>query len=230
VTDRSASSLHVELLATGDELLTGQILDTNSVWLMDRLWDLGVMARRKTLVADDRDDLAAALRETTSRSDLVVMSGGLGPTEDDLTAEVVAACMGVPLEVHQPSLEAIRERFRKLGREMTPNNARQARFPRGATVVPNRFGTAPGFSVRLGRAELVALPGVPVEYRGLSEEWVLPRITARVGATPRRGPTSCTAAIRITRCRTASPATPPLFLSPQQNLWVSAGSGSAPRV
>jgi len=178
------SPLHVELLATGDELLTGQILDTNSVWLMDRLWDLGVMARRKTLVADDRDDLAAAIRETTSRSDLVVMSGGLGPTEDDLTAEVVAAAMGVPLELHEPSLEAIRERFRKLGREMTPNNAKQARFPRGATVVPNRFGTAPGFSVRLGRGELVALPGVPVEYRGLSEEFVLPRIAARVGATP----------------------------------------------
>jgi len=118
------------------------------------------MARRKTLVADDRDDLAAALRETTSRSDLVVMSGGLGPTEDDLTAEVVAAAMGVPLELHEPSLEAIRERFRKLGREMTPNNAKQARFPRGATVVPNRHGTAPGFLVRLGRGELVALPGV----------------------------------------------------------------------
>jgi nicotinamide-nucleotide amidase len=184
VTDPSASPLHVELLATGDELLTGQILDTNSVWLMDRLWDLGVMARRKTLVADDRDDLAAALRETTSRSDMVVMSGGLGPTEDDLTAEVVAAAMGVPLELHEPSLEAIRERFRKLGREMTPNNAKQARFPRGAAVVPNRFGTAPGFSVRLGKGELVALPGVPVEYRGLSEEWVLPRIAARVGAIP----------------------------------------------
>ena len=184
MTDPSASPLHVELLATGDELLTGQILDTNSVWLMDRLWDLGVMARRKTLVGDDRDDLAAALRETTSRSDLVVMSGGLGPTEDDLTAEVVAAAMGVPLELHQPSLEAIRERFRKLGREMTPNNAKQARFPRGALVVPNRFGTAPGFSVRLGKGELVALPGVPVEYRGLSEEWVLPRIAARVGAIP----------------------------------------------
>jgi len=97
VTDPSPPPLHVELLATGDELLTGQITDTNSVWLMDRLWDLGVMARRKTLVADDRDDLAAALRETTSRSDLVVMSGGLGPTEDDLTAEEVAAAMGVPL-------------------------------------------------------------------------------------------------------------------------------------
>jgi nicotinamide-nucleotide amidase len=179
-----APSLHVELLATGDELLTGQVVDTNSAWLMDRLWDLGVMARRKTLVADDRDDLLSALRETTGRSDLVVMSGGLGPTEDDLTAEVVAAAMGVPLAVHEPSLEAIRERFRRLGREMTPNNAKQARFPVGATVVPNRFGTAPGFSVRLGRGELVALPGVPVEYRGLSEEWVLPRIASRLGSVP----------------------------------------------
>jgi nicotinamide-nucleotide amidase len=184
VTDPSASPLHVELLATGDELLTGQVVDTNSAWLMDRLWDLGVMARRKTLVGDDRGDLTAALREATSRSDLVVMSGGLGPTEDDLTAEVVAEAMGVPLELHEPSLEAIRERFRKLGREMTPNNAKQARMPRGATVVPNRFGTAPGFSVRLGRGELVALPGVPVEYRGLCDEFVLPRVAARVGATP----------------------------------------------
>jgi nicotinamide-nucleotide amidase len=176
--------LHVELLATGDELLTGQIVDTNSAWLMDRLWDLGVMARRKTLVADDRDDLLAAIRETTGRSDLVVMSGGLGPTEDDLTAEVVAAAMGVPLDLDLPSFEAIRERFRKFGREMTPNNAKQARFPRGATVIANRFGTAPGFSVRTGRGELVALPGVPVEYRGLSEEWVLPAISARVGSVP----------------------------------------------
>ena len=94
-----APPLHVELLATGDELLTGQIVDTNSAWLMDRLWDLGVMARRKTLVADDRDDLLAAIRETTGRSDLVVMSGGLGPTQDDLTSEVVAAALGVPLEL-----------------------------------------------------------------------------------------------------------------------------------
>jgi nicotinamide-nucleotide amidase len=174
----------VELLATGDELLTGQVVDTNSPWLMDHLWDLGVMPRRKTLVGDDRDDLLLGIRETTGRSDLVVMSGGLGPTEDDLTAEVVASALGVPLVVDEPSLEAIRERFRKLGREMTPNNAKQARFPRGATVLPNRHGTAPGFSVRIGRGELVALPGVPVEYRGLSEEFVLPRVAARVGAAP----------------------------------------------
>lgn len=177
-------SLDVELLATGDELLTGQAVDTNSPWLMDRLWDLGVMARRKTLVGDDRADLLAALRELSVRADLVVMSGGLGPTEDDLTSEVVAAALNVPLELHVPSLEAIRARFARLGREMTPNNEKQARFPRGATVLPNRFGMAPGFSVPMGKGELVALPGVPVEYQGLSEEFVLPRVAARLGAVP----------------------------------------------
>lgn len=172
----------VEILATGDELLTGQIVDTNSVWLMDRLWDLGVMVRRKTLVGDDRGDLVTALRETTSRADVVVMSGGLGPTEDDLTAECVAAALGEPLVDDAASLAAIRARFEKLGRVMTPNNAKQARFPRGAGILPNRWGTAPGFAVRLGRAELFCLPGVPVEYRGLCDEAVLPRIAGRAGS------------------------------------------------
>jgi nicotinamide-nucleotide amidase len=176
--------LTVEILSTGDELLTGQVVDTNSTWLMDRLWDLGVMVRRKTLVGDDRADLDAAIRETTARADLVVMSGGMGPTEDDLTSECVAAVLGVPLELHAPSLHAIEERFKKLGRTMTPNNAKQARFPRGAAVIPNRFGTAPGFSVKVGRAEVVCLPGVPVEFKGLADEWLLPRLRAQVTDVP----------------------------------------------
>jgi competence/damage-inducible protein CinA-like protein len=179
--------VHVEILATGDELLTGQLVDTNSTWLMDRLWDLGVMVRRKTLVGDDRADLDAALRETTLRADLVVMSGGMGPTEDDLTSEAVATALGVPLELDEPSLRLIEERFRRFGREMTPNNAKQARFPRGAEVIPNRFGTAPGFSVRVGRAELVCLPGVPLEYKGLCDEWLLPRLATRLGDVPAAG-------------------------------------------
>ncbi|HEX9242541.1 MAG TPA: CinA family nicotinamide mononucleotide deamidase-related protein [Anaeromyxobacter sp.] len=176
--------LHVEILSTGDELLTGQVVDTNSAWLMDRLWDLGVMVRRKTLVCDDRADLDAAIRETTARADVVVMSGGMGPTEDDLTSECVAAVLGVPLELDEPSLRAIEERFRRFGREMTPNNAKQARFPRGAEIVPNRFGTAPGFAARVGRAEVVCLPGVPVEFRGLADEWLLPRLAAGLGEVP----------------------------------------------
>jgi nicotinamide-nucleotide amidase len=176
--------IRVEILSTGDELLTGQVVDTNSAWLMDRLWDLGVMVRRKTLVGDDRDDLDAALRETTARADVVLTSGGMGPTEDDLTAERVAAVLGVPLELHEPSLRFIEERFRRFGRTMTPNNEKQARFPRGAEVIPNRFGTAPGFAVTVGRAELICLPGVPVEFKGLCDEWVLPRLAARLGEVP----------------------------------------------
>jgi nicotinamide-nucleotide amidase len=179
--------LAVEILATGDELLTGQLVDTNSPWLMDRLWDLGLMVRRKTLVGDDRLDLVAAIRETTARADLVVMSGGMGPTEDDLTSESVAALLSVPLELHEPSLRAIEERFRYFGRAMTPNNSKQARFPRGAEVIANRFGTAPGFSARVGRAELVCLPGVPLEFKGLCDEWVLPRLRARLGQVPTAG-------------------------------------------
>ncbi len=177
-------TLHVEILSTGDELLTGQVVDTNSAWLMDRLWDLGVMVRRKTLVGDDRDDLAAALRETSARADVVVVSGGMGPTEDDLTSECAAAVLGVPLELDEPSLRAIEDRFRYFGRTMTPNNEKQARFPRGATVIPNRFGTAPGFAFALGRAEVVCLPGVPVEFKGLCDEWAIPRIAARLGEVP----------------------------------------------
>jgi nicotinamide-nucleotide amidase len=174
----------VEILSTGDELLTGQVVDTNSAWIMDRLWDLGVMVRRKTLVGDDRADLDAAIRETTARADLVVMSGGMGPTEDDLTAERVAAVLGVPLDLDEPSLRVIEERFRRFGREMTPNNVKQARFPRGAEIIPNRFGTAPGFAVRIGHAEVACFPGVPVEFRGLAEEWLLPRLEARLGEVP----------------------------------------------
>jgi nicotinamide-nucleotide amidase len=176
--------LAVEILSTGDELLTGQVVDTNSAWLMDRLWDLGLMVHRKTLVGDDRDDLRAAIAETCGRADVVVMSGGMGPTEDDLTSEVVASVLGVPLELHEPSLRAIEERFRTLGRVMTPNNTRQAQLPRGAEAIPNRFGSAPGFAARIGRATLFCLPGVPSEFKGLCDEAVIPRIAARIGDVP----------------------------------------------
>jgi nicotinamide-nucleotide amidase len=177
----------VEILATGDELLSGQLVDTNSPWLMDRLWELGLLVRRKTLVGDDRQELAAALRETSARADVVVVSGGMGPTEDDLTSETVAAVLGVPLELHEPSLRAIEERFRRFGRVMTPNNAKQARFPRGAEVIPNAYGTAPGFSIRVGRGEVVCFPGVPSEYQGLCQDWLVPRLSARLGEPPAAG-------------------------------------------
>jgi nicotinamide-nucleotide amidase len=177
-------ALAVEILSTGDELLTGQVVDTNSPWLMDRLWDLGLMVGRKTLVGDDRADLAAAIAERCARADVVVLSGGMGPTEDDLTSEVVAAVLGVPLEEHEPSVRAIEERFRAFGRVLTPNNLKQAKFPRGAEVIPNRFGSAPGFAAKVARATLYCLPGVPLEFKGLCDEEVIPRIAARLGEVP----------------------------------------------
>jgi len=177
-------TLHVEILSTGDELLTGQVVDTNSAWLMDRLWDLGIFVRRKTLVGDDRADLLAALAEVTGRSQVVVMIGGLGPTEDDLTAEVVAQAMGVPLEPNQPTLQAIRERFARFGRTLTPNNEKQARIPRGAAVIPNAHGTAPGFRAPLGGSQVFCLPGVPLEFKALCDEAVLPYLAAGLGEVP----------------------------------------------
>jgi nicotinamide-nucleotide amidase len=176
--------LAIEILSTGDELLTGQVTDTNSPWLMDRLWDLGLLVGRKTLVGDDRDDLLGALRETSGRADVVVMSGGLGPTEDDLTAECVARAMGVDLVLDEASLAAIRARFERLGRRLTPNNEKQAWFPRGATVLPNKYGSAPGFAAPLGRGEVICLPGVPVEFKGLCDDFVLAHLAARAGEVP----------------------------------------------
>jgi nicotinamide-nucleotide amidase len=108
----------------------------------------------------------------------------MGPTEDDLTSECVAAAMGVPLDRDDASLAHIRALFERRGRVMTPNNEKQALFPRGATILPNAHGTAPGFAVRLGRAEVICLPGVPVEFRGMCEELVLPRLAARAGDVP----------------------------------------------
>jgi nicotinamide-nucleotide amidase len=108
----------------------------------------------------------------------------MGPTEDDLTSEVVAAVLGAPLEEHEPSVRAIEERFRAFGRVLTPNNLKQARFPRGAEVIPNRFGSAPGFAAKVARATLYCLPGVPVEFKGLCDEAVIPRIAARLGDVP----------------------------------------------
>jgi nicotinamide-nucleotide amidase len=177
-------TLAIEILSTGDELLTGQVTDTNSVWLMDKLWDLGATVQRKTLVGDDRSSILGVLREVAGRADLVVMSGGLGPTEDDLTSECVAEALSVPLETHEPSLRAIRARFERGGRLLTPNNLKQARFPRGAEILPNPYGSAPGFLVTLGRCEIICLPGVPAEFRGLCEDAVLPRIAARMGEVP----------------------------------------------
>ena len=170
--------MRVESLCTGDELLTGTTTDTNSTWFQQRLLGLGEQVARTTVVGDVREEILEALRTLSARADVVLVSGGLGPTSDDLTAEVAAEAAGVPLVLHARAEAQLRERFAKRNIVVTENNLKQVQVPEGAEVVLNPVGSAPMFILRLGRAVLFFLPGVPREFRALVEEAVLPRIRA----------------------------------------------------
>jgi competence/damage-inducible protein CinA-like protein len=173
--------LTVEVLTIGDELNRGEIIDTNSSWLAERLTALGAHVRWRSSVTDDASDMTAALKTASARADVVVTSGGLGPTDDDRTVDVVCALAGVaPLQ--EPShFEKMRVRFAERGFAMTPNNLRQVRVPTGAEVLENRKGLAPGFGVRIGRAQLYVMPGVPREMKSIFDDHVAPRVAAAVG-------------------------------------------------
>jgi nicotinamide-nucleotide amidase len=187
--------MEIELIASGDELLNGTTADTNSVWLMTQLAALGLKTRRSTVVGDLTSDIVEALKTATARADVVVVSGGLGPTTDDLTLESAAAAAGVGLALHSATLEKIRTRMESRGFPFTANNQRQAMIPEGAIVLENRFGTAPMVEMRLQRATVFFLPGVPREFLGLCEEHLLPRIKAQAvaGGGPIRR-------VRVLRC------------------------------
>lgn len=172
--------MRIELVCTGDELVTGLTVDTNSAFLEDRLFALGEKVRRVVTIGDVREDIIAALREGASRAEMVIVSGGLGPTSDDFTAECAAEAAGVPLIVNEEVLSAMRERFSRRNLALTENNARQARVPEGAEVVLNPVGSAPMFIVRMGTCELFFLPGVPREFKALIDAELLPRVRARV--------------------------------------------------
>jgi nicotinamide-nucleotide amidase len=168
--------MRVEVLCTGDELLTGLTVDTNSPYFMERLLPHGEQVARTTVVGDVREEILEALRTLSARADVVLVSGGLGPTADDLTAECAAEAAGVPLVESAEALAALEARFARRGILLTPNNRRQAQVPRGAEVVLNPNGSAPMFVLRLNRATFFFLPGVPREYRGLVDTEVLPRL------------------------------------------------------
>ncbi len=168
--------MRVEVLCTGDELLNGSTADTNSPFFMEGLVRLGERVARTTVVGDDRAVIAEALRELTARADVVLVSGGLGPTADDLTVDAVADAVGVPVEEHQETLERLQERYALRGFELTPNNRRQARVPRGAEVIQNPVGSAPMMVVQIGQCAVFVVAGVPAEYRALVTGEVLPRL------------------------------------------------------
>jgi nicotinamide-nucleotide amidase len=170
-----------EILTIGDELLRGEIVDSNKSLLSDRLLRLDLETRYHASVRDDPEDMADAFRRAAARSDIVLVSGGLGPTRDDLTSEVLARTFGRELVVDAASLEQIRRFFERIGRDMPENNAKQAELPSGAEVLPNPLGTAPGFALTEGRATFFCMPGVPSELTCMMDEQVLPRLGKRVG-------------------------------------------------
>jgi nicotinamide-nucleotide amidase len=165
---------NAEIVAIGSELLLGQIVDTNSTWMAQRLTALGVNLFYKSVVGDNPDRMKEVLTQALERADVVITSGGLGPTQDDLTREVVAEVTGRKLVLHRPFLEQIEHRFRNRGFIMTPNNERQAYMPEGAIPVPNPNGTAPSFIVEDPRGSIFVLPGVPFELKWLFDNEVAP--------------------------------------------------------
>lgn len=173
--------MNAEIVAIGSEILLGQIVDTNSAWMAQRLAELGVNMFYVTVVGDNYGRMEHAIREALERSDVVITSGGIGPTQDDLTREVVAKVTGRELVLDERLLQQLRERFQRRGRLLTPNNERQAYIPAGAIPVENPNGTAPSFIVEDPRGVVISLPGVPFELKWLFDNAVVPYLRKKFG-------------------------------------------------
>ena len=171
--------MKIEIITTGDELMSGLTQDSNFSWSGDALTSRGFSVEFHTTVGDDRGDISTALVTASQRADAVIVSGGLGPTPDDLTSEVAAAFLGVPLELNMRAVRSIEETLSKRGRVLTDMNRKQAFLPRGSRVLINNWGTAPGFSIEKGGAVFYFLPGVPGEFRAIMDEYVIPELESR---------------------------------------------------
>ncbi len=172
--------MRIEIVAVGTELLLGQIADTNSAWLGEHLAANGVGSHFHQAVGDNHDRITLALRTALARSDGVIMCGGLGPTQDDITREAIAEVMGVPLVRDQAIVDVIAGFFEARGRTMSANNARQADVPQGAAIIPQVAGTAPGLICPVGNKVVYAVPGVPYEMAEMFERGILPDLRARM--------------------------------------------------
>ena len=175
--------MRCSVVAVGTELLLGQIVDTNSSWIGEQLAANGVDSLIQVKVGDNHDRIVAVLRAALAEADAVIMCGGLGPTHDDLTREAIAEVMGVPLEMHDDIAAVIRSIFESRGRRMPENNLRQAMVPRGATVIHQTRGTAPGLICSVGAKVVYAMPGVPHEMHDMMDRAVLPDLRRRGGDT-----------------------------------------------
>ena len=168
-----------EIVTIGTEMLLGDLVDTNTAWLSERLAALGVGVYRHTTIGDNRDRIIGALREAAARADLVITTGGLGPTSDDLTNECLGVVTGRGMVEYTEAREHVDEMFRRFGREPTANNYKQALFPEGTQLIPNPLGTAMGALLEADGTTFATLPGVPSEMKRMFEETLEPMIRAR---------------------------------------------------
>jgi nicotinamide-nucleotide amidase len=173
--------MHIEVICTGDEVLTGKIVNTNFSYISQKLEDVGLAVQWETTVGDDREHLLKAFQLAGQRADAVIVNGGLGPTVDDLSQEIAAQAAGVELALNEQWLTTMEEFFRKRSRTMPPNNKKQAMLPTTAEVIDNPIGTACGFALDIGRARFFFTPGVPRELRRMLEEQIIPRLLAKSG-------------------------------------------------
>jgi nicotinamide-nucleotide amidase len=173
--------MDLELITIGTELLLGFTVDTNSAFIGQTLAAAGVRIVRRTSVPDEPEAVRAAVREALGRTRLVLTTGGLGPTKDDLSKHAVAEVFGLPLEFHPEIWDDLTTRWARMGRKIAEKNRCQAEVPRAALVLPNRWGSAPGLWISGDLGEVIMLPGVPTEMQGLLVHEVLPRLTPRLG-------------------------------------------------
>jgi nicotinamide-nucleotide amidase len=173
--------MNAEILCVGTEILLGDIVNTNAAYIAKELAALGIGCYSQSVVGDNPRRLMECLRSGFERADIIIMTGGLGPTYDDLTKETVAEYFGLPMELNRPALNAITCFFGKIGREMTPNNEKQAMMPKGAFIFPNDRGTAPGLAVEQNGKTAILLPGPPREMTAMFEKQARPFLQGRSG-------------------------------------------------
>ena len=173
--------MRIEIISTGDEIVTGLVVDTNAAWLSALLLEQGWQVRRRLTVGDNLADLKAALQESANRAEVVLVCGGLGPTADDLTAQAAAEAFDQPLTLFPDWLATMAERYASRGRTMAQSNSKQAWLPLGCEILDNPVGTACGFLVSHGQSRLFFTPGVPFEFKQMVREQILPRLKALAG-------------------------------------------------
>jgi len=173
--------MRIEVICTGDEVLTGKIVNTNFSYISQKLEDVGLSVQWETTVGDDRESLLLAFKLAGERADAVIVNGGLGPTVDDLSQEIAAQAAGVELVLNEEWLARMEDFFRRRNRTITPNNRKQAMLPSTSEIIDNPIGTACGFAVDIGRARFMFTPGVPRELRRMLEEQIVPRLLAKSG-------------------------------------------------